>query len=417
MIKAFLLIMPLFAELNFGGKLELYNRYLMGDSARWTLNRAEFTLNTEADLGDHLHIRVENTFTSENFPVIFSSFDLTEEEKVDPVTFSLGEAYADIYGFLLPDLDLRIGRQIINWGTADKVNPTSNFNPYDLSDFLSFGDRLPVNAIRAFFNLDPLNLELGFVPVFKPSLIPVNEYTERLFSPQGVENFTSFTELPDRNLSNSSLGAKISGNFHGWDLSLSFYRGQMKFPVPDSIFVVPGDRVIYYAGFPKFRVLGFDFAGSIFKAGLWGELGIFFPDKHILKTVTECDTILKNFYVKYVFGTDYTFKDGTYFNFQFIHGFFNEFGDSLHDYITFRVERKFWNDRLKVAPLGIALEVSDWSKSGKNYGYILNPSITFRPYDNLEIDAGSFIIDGRGKNMLSRIKDVDEVYLKFKISY
>ncbi len=427
-ILIFLIAFPLFAELNIGGSLELYNRYLVGDSSRWVLNRVELTMTTEADLGEHVHLRVENIFTSENFPLVTNTSDLAEDEKTDPVSFTLGDAYADVYGFLLPNLDIRIGRQTINWGTADKINPTSNFNPYDFDDFLSFGDRSPVNALRLFYTLDQFNLEAGFVPVFKPSYIPINEYTENLFQTgyKGIRVVESAVSQPDENLSDgSSFGIRLSSNLAGWDISASYFRGHTKFPIPDSVIITPHDSVSFdmrsYSSFPAIQVLGFDFSGSLFKLGLWGEFGIYFPKEHIIEKKTilgvERDTVLKDPYAKYVIGADYTFRDGTYLNFQFVHGFVNEYGDSLNDYITFKIEKKFLNDRLKVAPLGIALEIPDWSNLDENYGYILNPSISYSPFDNVEFDVGGFVIDGKGENTFARIKEIDELYMKVKVSF
>ncbi len=44
----------------------------------------------------------------------------------------LDEAYASIY---LDKTDITIGRQVINWGTADGINPTNSINPLALDSF------------------------------------------------------------------------------------------------------------------------------------------------------------------------------------------------------------------------------------------------------------------------------------------
>jgi len=46
--------------------------------------------------------------------------------------FDLDEAFTALY---FPTTDLTIGKQVINWGTADGVNPTNNINPIDISSF------------------------------------------------------------------------------------------------------------------------------------------------------------------------------------------------------------------------------------------------------------------------------------------
>ena len=45
-------------------------------------------------------------------------------------TVILDEAFADIY---LKNTDLRIGQQVISWGTADGINPTNYINPKEIS--------------------------------------------------------------------------------------------------------------------------------------------------------------------------------------------------------------------------------------------------------------------------------------------
>jgi len=48
---------------------------------------------------------------------------------------------------LTSTLDIRIGRQRIAWGTADKLNPTDNLNPDDLEDIFDFGKHLDSNIV------------------------------------------------------------------------------------------------------------------------------------------------------------------------------------------------------------------------------------------------------------------------------
>ena len=75
----------------------------------------------------------------------------TLHERVDPYRLEANAAYVDIYK-ILPHLDLRIGRQVVVWGTGDKFNPTNNVNTLDLSDPLLFGKALANNMIRADWN-------------------------------------------------------------------------------------------------------------------------------------------------------------------------------------------------------------------------------------------------------------------------
>ncbi len=427
-ILMFLLALPLFAGVKFGGYLEFYGRYwLKSDSARWTMNRETFKLNTEADMGEHLHFKVENYMVHDGFPAVFTPEDLTSRGKLSPLSIRLGETYADVYDFLVPDFDLRIGRQIVNWGTADKINPTSNINPYDMEDFMDFGKRLPVNAARAFYSTDLLNFEFVFAPIFTPSFMPANEFTEALTSnsstlPPGVTRTRTVIQTPVPKVSeSSSFAGKVSGNFFDWDVSLSYFHGRLTVPFPKKMEISVEDStpvLVTTMGFPEINVIGADFSGSPFGVGFWGEFAYIMPEKYVLEnTLLGPDTLLKKPFLKYVIGGDYTFKNGFYLNFQFIHGFTNEYGDSLNDYVTFRLEKKFLNDRLKVAPLGIAAEIADWSNVKENYGVILNPELVYSPFDNIEFKVGGIVIDGKGENTFARLKEIDEAYIRVKLTF
>ena len=96
----------------------------------------------------------------------------TLRDRVDPYYLELNAAYVDINN-LVKGLDLRIGRQVVPWGAADKFNPVSNLNSLDLSDPLQFGRALANNMIRIDYTpLGDLTFTGVVVPVFRPAQLP-----------------------------------------------------------------------------------------------------------------------------------------------------------------------------------------------------------------------------------------------------
>src|SRR5256714_3987814 len=96
----------------------------------------------------------------------------TLHERVDPYRLEAQAAYVDIYK-ILPHLDVRIGRQVVVWGTADKFNPTNNLNTLDLSDPLLFGKALANQMIRLDWNpWRDLIITAVVVPIFRPAQLP-----------------------------------------------------------------------------------------------------------------------------------------------------------------------------------------------------------------------------------------------------
>jgi len=421
------------------GYIETYLKYWVhGGSGGWTWNENRLQIQLEGNPSEALHYYAELRLRGFGFPRASSVGELGEKEGVFPWGVEIRELYADIYGLLHPDLDLRVGRQVVAWGTADRLNPTSNISPYDLEDFLDLGERLGVDALRARFSAEPWSVEVDFVPMFTPSVFPPPEWSGAFLGslklPQGLRNLKDILELPSKKLSESSEAAfKVSTILGGWDLSLSYFQGRDLLPILTYLEVVPVDTlgnvdVEVRSCFPKVRVVGGDFSGSLFKLGVWGEGALFFPEDVVLTKVqpgppgapVRTDSTLLSSdrpYFRYVLGGDYTFSDGTYLNFQYIHGLFHERGEDLEDYFTLRVERTFLNGELKLSPLTLTATVSDWEAPRENWGAAWIPEVVYTPVDNLELKLGALVLCGKGENIFSQLEERDEVYLRFKVSF
>jgi hypothetical protein len=83
----------------------------------------------------------------------------------------------------------------------------------------------------------------------------------------------------------------------------------------------------------------------------------------------------------------------------------------------FGLEKKFFNDKLKIAPITGGIVISDFKDIKNNYALILSPEITYYPVDNAEISLGARWIDGKNTTSFGRVKDKDELYLKLKYSF
>lgn len=367
------------------------------------------------------------------FPDTAETSDLQNTEKVFQTSVDLREAYLDMYGFIIPALDIRVGKQIIIWGTADKINPTGNLCPSDMSDTFDFGEKLGVNSILMNLYISDFTLGLVFIPVFTPSLLPRGEVFDS-FMPEippipgtttgdAAHNiYTPGTAIDE----SFQAGAKLSAFLFNYDFSLSYYWGRYSLPVMYRIDLTldgPTTDITTKSDFPRVHVVGFDFAGSIFDMGVWGEAGLFIPEKvvantYVNTTLSASTTVLDDIYVRFVLGTDYTFKNGLYYNIQFIHGFDSEIGkEYLNDYLITRIEKSFFYDKIKVLPLTLILATGDIGGIAGNYGIGYLPELQYFPADNLEIDIGALIIGGKDDNLLARLKDTDSLFLTVKVSF
>ena len=229
------------AETSLNGYIKLDERILTEDSGEYSWNRATLVLKTQSELSDQVSGYGAMEIRTKDFPSVASPSDLTSKSNVTPVNMELREAYLDVFSFPFPVMDLRAGKQRIAWGTADKLNQTDNLNPYDFSDVLEFGKKIPTNAIKLTTYLGDNTLTAAVTPVFTPAVMPstYNTYLSTSISnnlPSGstLTSFESSVTLPENKLENSAFGIKLSRNILGYDMSLSYFKGLDSIPNIDT---------------------------------------------------------------------------------------------------------------------------------------------------------------------------------------
>ncbi len=325
---------------------------------------------------------------------------LTTREKVSPYYLESRAAYIEVLS-LVPTLDMRVGRQIVHWGSADMFNPTNNVNAVDLEDPLMFGDTIANEMIRLDWMPNDNFIFTGvWVPVFQPAMLPrssllgigdaasefpfvrpqvrleaerLRNYWLRRPDSYVVDLPTVNAEMPEFSLANSQFGFRVLWTAGLFDMSLSYFQGYDTLPVPvqskssthstDEVSPeglpkvgVSTDVALVY---PKKKVAGFDFAGQVpflDDAGIWFEGAFVFPERIEMDfDVTEVvpsepirgDTVEKRPFFKCTTGMDYTINDYFFITGQFIHGFVDEFGASkLGNYWMGALDTKLLQERL-----------------------------------------------------------------------
>jgi len=425
-------------EIKWNGYLQTDNRLRLKGDNDFSWQEYRLDLKTEVKPIEKTHFYSEVWLRSLGFPTVKNSPDLVSKDKVSPLNLDFREAYVDLYGFLLDNLDIRIGRQRIAWGTADKLNPTDNLNPDDLEDIWDFGRHLGSDGLKASYYLGDYTFTFVYIPIFTPAVLPRGDWASALSPsmelPAGLTlgNSTDTIILPKNNLKESSItGVKISKNLFGYDFSLSYVYGRDDLPLARKITFTPtaspgevdiASELIY----PRMHIAGMDMAGAIANVGIWAEAAIFFPKK--IKMITDLsalgmgvqESIALNDkpYVKYVIGADYTFKNGIYVNGQYLHGFIHERGeDNMEDYFMFGMEWKLFNDKLKIIPISGGIEIKKFNNIENNYALILSPEINYYPVDNAEVTLGVRWIEGKDTTSFGKVKNNDEVYFKVKYSF
>lgn len=432
-------------KLKLSGELKTDQRFLFKSPNDWAWNENRLSIDFDKKIKGNSKFHSEVWLRNIGLPNVHSSADLYNKGIVDPYSLEIREAYFEVFGFLTPKLDIKIGRQRIAWGTADKFNPTDNLNPYDMEDVLDFGRHRGSDAINLNYYLNSdFSLQAVFIPIFQPANMPVGIFANALKPaitlPQGLTLKEANTEVftPEYNLKESStLGFKVKGFLAGFDFSVSYVWGRDGLPISSYNAISPVDTIggvslNSHFTFTRNHIFGADLAGSIGGVGIWAEAAAFLPDYEVVMVndmtamnplsstgIIQVTTVLKKeVYLKYIVGADYHFANGMYLNFQYMHGFITERGnDALNDYFFLKVDKKFFDEKLKITPLAGGFIVTDWEDVENNYTIVYVPEISYMATDNAEIILSAAIFEGKGKGTFSNFIDYDMMMLKFKYSF
>lgn len=389
---------------------------------------------------DHIAAVGNFELRNTNFPDVFNAEDMGNRSKVEPLILRIEEAYGDYYGFIFKNLDLRIGKQRIAWGTADGFNPTDYFGPFDLENPLDFKKRLGVTGLRAtYYFRDDVQFEAVYVPLFTPSILPVSVFgggfPVDLPMDVAISNMESHVETPETRVANMQVGYRLSWFIWRFDMSVSYYMGRHVLPVPysadvPSFQILPDgitadvDVRMYY---PKTQAAGFDFACSIKGIGFRGEGAVYFPEKVDMDLTVLGESIdpltgepLESInmvedkpYFKGAFGIEYTFKGGYYFQIQYLHGFFTELSSrDIEDYLLGIFKKKFLNDSLEIEIMGGG-EFDDTDK----LGWIAGGELHYMPFDSTKITLGGIAARGHEGTNFNLFEELDQVYVRARLDF
>ncbi|MBN1182607.1 MAG: hypothetical protein JXB49_09995 [Bacteroidales bacterium] len=431
-------------RLKLSGEFLSDERFLLTDPYDWAWNETRLTLGLDKKITDNSKFHSEIWLRNIGLPGISSAADLYNKGIVDPYNLEIREAYVQIYGFLTKNLDLSIGRQHIAWGTADKLNPTANLNPYDMEDILDFGRQRGSDAINLNYYINnDFSLQGVFIPFFQPANMPVGIFSDALNPetelPDGMvlHEYSDKIIMPRYNLRESSIaGFKFKGFASGVDFSVSYVWGLDGLPFNTRNTIIPVDtiggiNINSELTFARNHIIGADMAAGLGGVGLWAEAALIIPEHEVITAndysafFPDRETMIRNNivlykepYLKYIVGGDYFFADGSYFNLQYMHGFMLERGtDNLNDYFFFQFEKKFLNDKLTVAPIGGAFIIAYWNEIKKNYALIYMPSVKYQATPNTEISLSTALFEGAGDNVFANLKEYNMFMFKMKYSF
>lgn len=174
------------------------------------------------------------------------------------------------------NFDLKIGRQVLTWGTGDLIFINDVFAKDYRSFFVGRDDqylKAPQNALRAEYYGPIGSLSLVWTPRFEPNRLPdgrtlsyYNPFVGRIVG-QGYE---SAVPLPPAQFKNSEIAARYNREMGGFNTALYVYHGFYKNPM-GAIMTAGGPMPIY----PRLNVYGASLRGQVLGGIVWLEGGYF----------------------------------------------------------------------------------------------------------------------------------------------
>lgn len=454
---------------------------------KYNLLSSKFMFSSELSSTAKVYSSILGRFSTTIEGVNYVTFEFGKIVYMNPVLFDLYEGYLQVDGFLLNNVNLVIGKQRISWGKSDKVNPTDVLNPFDLYNFVEFYEKFPSWALntKVFLPIfDETYIQIVLNPLFEPAKFNtsfVSRYRDEIkrevvSSLVGYSvvylNTEPFGELErfSYDITNGLVGFKVASRFMGFDVSASFVSRKNDIPYVGKVSMsndveikvtnllplssetnISVNSLNYFMGYHRENMIGFDLSKDFGFAVGWIEVGVFIPEE----VYTEYESLsrvisiapmpggtntnyiftnysnvyLKDSYTKYVFGFDKTFDNGFYVNFQFAHGLGIERGfgnERLQDYFILVLEKKFFDDTLKIRAYSI-LNVDDfwvrfrdsnvWNSFVDNSSVLGGIEISYYPVIGTKVFVSLVGIDGNGDTMLSKFEDFDVVDVGFSMEF
>ena len=451
LLSSALLIFPqtVKADITVSGRVKLFTSlflkqndtgpYFIHDSGEFAIKRIETRLRLSGFLSDKISYGVrfdsfsqpDALFTAKSLP---ESSSLGAPTLAEPFDFFLYEGNIKISDFLFRGLDLTLGKQRIQWGTADMVNVIDNLNPVDFANFLTFdpdyfGERRPQTALNFEYYLSGFTkIQLIWLLSRQISPLPAD------FSDLATGGLTSSSiriDTENKLLRNTNFALRFATVLLNTDIGLSYYKGNFNLPLLCGVTPVGLTELEYSYAYPQKQVLGMDIAGEILSAGFWAELAYTIPEDMEAFAFNERFPLFEGPYFKYILGLDYTADIGTgiYLNAQYLHGFFDEadysgtaeslfgfkkgmFFGEIQDFILASAEYSMLRENLKIK-LGGIVEFGDHESA-----FSFMPSLEYKIKDTVSFQAGGFIVSGSETNTkFGPFKNDNILFFAFKTDF
>lgn len=359
------------------------------------------------------------------------------------------ELYLQVFS---ENADVRAGRQVIRWGSADSINPTAFFVPRDYSELFMKDDderNLGVDAVSFTYMFGDFSLVLAGVPLERKNIYPENTspwalrfadydlsgtaaslyrtYYGRSSVP--VEFNPSLKEL-EPEAEHISYGGRLAGTIKALDFSLSGYHGVDRdvVLVPEAVMdtydtgtgtvlSLPG-KVVVTPAVEMITAFGIDFSFAAGDFTINGE-GIYSHNKTgVISPDFDDSTVSvlkKTHFIQYTAGINWIVSAnrlnfiGEYSRGQYLvdGGQYND--PFLSDVAASRLELKLYNQKIILSAGGMFnVEDHDWMATTEG---------EYRGENSVSVSAGAVLFGGEEETLFGSYKHRDLLRVMIKYSF
>ena len=177
-------------------------------------------------------------------------------------------------------VDVKVGRQILTWGTGDLVFINDVFAKDYRSFFVGRDDqylKAPQSAVRFEYYAGLGSWTIVWSPEFEPNRLPTGEKLSFYNPLAGVFVGTGMggeVPLPESKFENSEVAIKFNRQLGNFNSALYFYKGFYKNPTGAQALIVE-NQAFFFPFYPKLNVDGASLRGTIAGGVLWLEGGYY----------------------------------------------------------------------------------------------------------------------------------------------
>jgi hypothetical protein len=331
-----------------------------------------------------------------------------------PSVFDIREAYIESS---LGQLDVRIGRQIIPWGRADKINPTDFLTVRDTTRLVVDDEdqRLAQGAIQVTGHFGDSRVVLVAQPEWREPRYAIS------LLPPGVS--LSYRKPVDESVPHAVKFEQIS---EGFDFSLSYFAGPDR--VPDLSVLSVSPVLDLGLEFNRIRGYGADFAFNLGALGCRGELA------YVATSDQGGDNpLIKNSFYSGVIGVDRNFGESININVQYLFRATERWSDPAeisdansaalarlvnlisnqqHEHLQGIVARIAW--KMLSDSLTIEAGYLLWFYKGDS---VFKPRLSYTVRDDVKLTVGGDFYQGPPDSFLGRFADLSALYSELRWSF